>query len=94
MSIVEKNIQSPGSIPAPHQAILLDNETWIADTASGLNRYNNSFQNLVPNSPYGIATGEMIVQNEVLWVASGTVTEQWNSTNTKKGIYRLCRMNG
>lgn len=87
--IVEKNIQSPGSIPAPHQAILLDNETWIADTASGLNRYNSSFQNLVPNSPYGIATGEMIVQNEVLWVASGTVTEQWNSTNTKKGIYRF-----
>jgi hypothetical protein len=38
-------------------AILLDNETWIADTVTGLNRYNNSFQNLVPNSPYGIATG-------------------------------------
>jgi ligand-binding sensor domain-containing protein len=87
--IVEKNIQSAISIPAPRQAILLDNETWIADTATGLNRYNNSFQNLVPNSPYGIATGEMVVEKNVLWVASGTVTEQWNSTNTKKGIFRF-----
>ena len=86
---VEKNIQSANSIPAPRQAIILDNENWIADTINGLTRFNNSFQNFVPNSPYGIATGEMTIQNNVLWIASGTVTEQWSSTNTKKGMYRL-----
>jgi hypothetical protein len=75
--------------PRSSPAVILDNENWIADTTNGLTRFNNSFQNFVPNSPYGIATGEMTVQHNELWIASGTVTEQWKSTNTKKGIYRF-----
>ncbi len=85
---IDKNIQSANAVPAPRQAILFNNETWIADSINGLTRYNNSFQTLVPNSPYGIATGELTVLNNMLSVASGTVTE-WSSTNTKKGIYRF-----
>lgn len=68
-SAVETTI--PGS--APRQAILKNNEYWIADSTAGLTKFSNgAFTQYQPDAPAGIATGSMQVWNHVLQVASGS----------------------
>ena len=87
---IEKTVTQPGVLLSPQQAILLQSEVWVADAISGLLRFaGNTAQRFQPNSPLGIATGEMVVRDDVLWIASGSVTPNWTNTFTKNGLYRF-----
>ncbi len=82
-SIQNNNIQQPIF------AISTNNQIWICDIKNGLFKYqSNNFQHYLPNGPSGISTGEMSVQNNTLYVASGTLNN-WQNTNNKNGIQIL-----
>ncbi|HYJ37672.1 MAG TPA: two-component regulator propeller domain-containing protein [Chitinophagaceae bacterium] len=81
-------IQNPVFIKNPSQAINFSNDTWIADSTSGLIKFSgNSFTSYTPNSPLSTASGEVqIIQNK-LWSAAGSVNADWIGQNNKNGAY-------
>ncbi|HSC36281.1 MAG TPA: two-component regulator propeller domain-containing protein, partial [Chitinophagaceae bacterium] len=84
-TVVQDNV-----LLAPRQALLLQNEVWVADSLSGLLRFAGpSAEPYRPNSPLSIALGEMVACDGTLWVASGAVTAAWANTFTKNGLYRF-----
>ena len=87
-SIVNTFIQ-PSVISFPRKAIPFEGDTWIADQVAGLSQFNapGSFEQYIPNSPESIASGEMIVYNNVLYATSGGVNDAWNGQNNSNGIY-------
>jgi ligand-binding sensor domain-containing protein len=77
----------------PRQAILLQNTVWVADAITGLWQFGNGNnpQSFQPNSPLSVATGEIAIANDVVAVAAGTVTNTWNNTLSKKGVYSFSK---
>ncbi len=89
-AVPEKTIQQNNVLVNPAQAISLQNTVWIADSLSGLLAYSSATaQRYQPNSPYAVASGEMVVKDNTLWAASGAVTPGWANTFSKKGLYRF-----
>ena len=87
---IEKNIAQNNVLVSPAEATSFQNEVWVADSINGLLAYSSATaQRYQPNSPYSIATGEMIVKDGALWVAAGTVTPTWSNTFSKNGLYRF-----
>ena len=87
---VYKTIQQPGTIVNPQQAIIVQNDCWIADLITGLVQSSgNSFTQYQPASPFSIATGEMTIRNHSLYVAAGAVTDTWKNTFSQNGFYRF-----
>ncbi len=85
---VERIIQDPSFISNPRQAILHNNEYWIADSLTGLSKFNgSSFEQFIPNSPYSFASGNMQVLSNMLWAAAGAVNTNWEPTGNKNGLY-------
>lgn len=75
---------------APSGAVAMGNSTWIADARNGLLQYNNGiYHNLTPNAPPDIVTGEMIIHQNALWAAAGTVTSNWQGTGNKSGVFKF-----
>lgn len=90
IAAIEKTITATGLLNKPARAILLQNTVWIADSLAGLLSYNgNAAQRYQPNSPYAVATGEMMARNNVVWVAAGSVTGNWSNTFSKNGMFRF-----
>jgi ligand-binding sensor domain-containing protein len=88
--ITEKTIIQNNVLLSPQQAILFQNSVWVADSISGLLEFAGAAAKVYqPNSPLSIATGEMVVKDGVLWVASGSVTPDWLNTFTKNGLYQF-----
>jgi ligand-binding sensor domain-containing protein len=87
---VERTIQLP-VLQSPQQAILIKGNCWVADAVSGLweIQTNNNVQSFLPNSPFSVAAGEMVVDENALWVASGAVNSSWNNTFTQNGIFNF-----
>lgn len=86
---LSQTIEQP-NITNAQEGIIVEDDVWIADLTSGLIRSSgSSSQSYLPNSPLSIATGEMTVQKNALWVASGTVTPAWSNTFNKNGLYRF-----
>lgn len=79
----------PSVISFPRKALLLNNDVWIADQVAGLSQFNapGSFEHYKPDSPESIATGEMVVYNNVFYATAGGVDENWNKQNNTNGIY-------
>jgi hypothetical protein len=88
---IARTLQQPGVISFPEKAIIADNNVWIADRYSGLSQFTstNSFSQYIPNSPQGIASGEMAVKNNVLYATAGTVDENWHYQYNRDGIFKL-----
>lgn len=87
---VKQIIGQASTIMHPQQAAISGTDVWIADLSSGLIKSTPAgFQPYQPNSPFGIATGELTVQNNVLWVAAGGLTTGWNNTYNTNGLYRF-----
>src|SRR6185369_11766067 len=86
---VDKTIQDPTFTPFPMQAIITQNDYWIADSLAGLSKYTNSFESFIPNSPLTIATGSMQAAGGNLWVAAGSVDANWQPVNNRNGVYRF-----
>lgn len=85
---VESILENSTFTTAPNQAIADGNNFWVADSAAGLSKITgNSYTSFNPNSPAGIATGEMRSSAGKLWVASGSVNDQWQATNRRDGLY-------
>lgn len=85
--IIEKNISQSGVISFPRSAILDNGLVWIADQFGGLSKFGNSFERFIPNGPPGTADGEMVVQNNTLYAAAGSVNSAWNYQYNRNGIF-------
>lgn len=80
--------QQPSVISFPRKAIIAEGDTWIADQSGGLSKFNaTSFEQYKPNSPGGIATGDITVYNKILYATAGGVDQSWNAQNNTNGIY-------
>lgn len=84
---VEKNISAAGIISSPQSAITDGNAVWIADAFGGLSKHSNTIERFIPNGPPGIATGEMMVHNNTVYAAAGSVNDAWNYQYNRNGIY-------
>jgi streptogramin lyase len=86
---VLRTLQHP-QITYPLQASIQDQNIWVADSLNGLILFDgNSYENMTPNAPRSIATGEMLFANNALWVTAGSVNKQWQATGNKNGYYRF-----
>lgn len=98
---VERILQTQGALRSPHQAALVQGAAWVADSLAGLSAWGSSgdqVQGYIPNSPFGLATGPMVIHPDpwagpgaagVLWVASGGVDTNWTALHNRDGLYRL-----
>ncbi|MFL9482206.1 two-component regulator propeller domain-containing protein [Chitinophagaceae bacterium LWZ2-11] len=84
---IEQTLSQQGIISFPKQALLDNAAVWTADSINGLSKYTNNYQQYIPNGPQGIATGEMLVRNNTLYVAAGSVDDSWKSTGNINGYY-------
>lgn len=77
------------AISSPRKAILFSNHPWVADSLTGLSRFDNgnSFEQYVINSPQSIASGEMIVHNSSFHVTAGSVNDIWTAQNNYNGLF-------
>jgi hypothetical protein len=77
-------------ISLPRKAILYQGEPWVADQFGGLSHFTaTSFEQYQPNSPEGVASGEMTVYNNVFYATAGEVNDSWNYQYNGNGIYVL-----
>jgi hypothetical protein len=84
---IEQTIQQKNFIVSPKNALTDNGNIWIADSIKGLSKYNSTFESFVPNGPLGTATGEMLVNNNTLYAAAGSVDNSWNAQLNHNGIY-------
>ena len=83
-------LQQAGAILVPQKTILVNNNYWVADSSGGLMKFSTAgFQNYQLNSPQSIASGEMLVNKNILYATSGEVNANWQKTNNKNGIYKF-----
>ncbi len=77
-------------LSVPRQAVVLGSSRWIADQNNGLIRISEGKSTRVfPNSPINTAAGDLMVFNNEVWAAAGSVNEAWNYMYNPNGIYRL-----
>ncbi|THU37222.1 T9SS type A sorting domain-containing protein [Niastella caeni] len=77
-------------IRSPRQAIIFQNEFYIADTLTGLSNFTGTaFNRLSPDAPLSIATGSMQFLHNTLWVAAGGVSANWEPLNNKNGVFQF-----
>lgn len=87
---VSRVLIQPTAIAFPRKALLVQNEPWIADSLKGLSHFTaSSFEQIRPNSPDGIATGEMVVYDGIFYATAGAVDEAWNPQGNANGVYVL-----
>lgn len=88
---VFRSLIQPNLIRFPRKVLSSDGDLWIADQEKGLSIADpqGGFESIVPDSPAGVAGGEMVVKNNILHVAAGGVDENWNRQNNPRGLYRF-----
>jgi ligand-binding sensor domain-containing protein len=85
--IIEKTLLNASYISLPKQAMADAGNIWIADAVEGLSKYSTSFESYIPDGPLGIATGDILVANNTLYAAAGSVNATWQAQQNKNGIY-------
>lgn len=85
-SIIQ-SFAKPGVISFPKNAIKVGADIWVADYFGGLVLCNNNYEQFIPNGPLGKSSGEMIFQNNDLFVAAGSVNDAWNYQYNRDGIF-------
>jgi hypothetical protein len=84
----EQTIQDAQLTTAPRQAVIFQNEYYIADTLAGLSNYSGTaFHRLLPDAPPAIATGSMQAKHNTIWAAAGGVNANWEPLNNKNGLF-------
>lgn len=87
---VMRIIQQPNTVVVPMQAVLFENNYWVADSIGGLTKFTSSgFENYKLNSPESVANGDLQIRNSVFYAASGGVDLNWQKQNNKNGIFSL-----
>jgi hypothetical protein len=84
---IEKTISQSGVISFPKSAISESNAVWVADQFGGLSRFGPALERFIPNGPPGTADGEMLIQNNILYAAAGSVNTAWNYQYNRNGLY-------
>ena len=89
---LSKTIQQNGVTPLPRKVVLYNSDYWVADQFNALSKFSasSSAADAVysPNSPEGIASGEMMQYNGAFYAAAGEVNDSWNYLYNGNGIYR------
>ena len=81
-------VQNNSQLRYPFQAVKRGAEIWIADFDKGLVKaQGNVFDRYVLNSPYGSLDGEMLFYKNTLYVAGGSVNEDWNYQYNGSGFF-------
>lgn len=67
---------------------------WLIDPNSGLvRRWDNNFiLNIVPNSPASNSVQAMSTEEQVLWVAPGSINAAWESQFNNEGVFNYDRV--
>ncbi len=86
--LVLNKINNGNGLSNPLQAIVSEDELWIADGTNGLIRYNGSYQNFSPASPLDIISGEMIYTEKGLLATAGKGVSQKNDAGIFQFINR------
>lgn len=86
---VESILQNPSFDPSPQQAIHASQQYWIADAIKGLSTASGAgnFTSFIPPSPASTANGQMQILDDILWVAAGSVTPNWEPANNRNGLF-------
>lgn len=84
---IEKVSAQSGVISSPRSAVLDNGALWIADEFGGLSKFSSDVERFIPNGPPGSADGEMVIQNNALHVAAGSVNSAWNYQYNRNGIF-------
>jgi hypothetical protein len=86
---VFRTLANAAAISFPKKAILLNNDPWVADQFACLSHFGASlsYEQYSPNSPQGIASGEMTVYNNIFYAAAGSVNDAWNYQYNGDGVY-------
>ena len=84
---IEKLISQTNVISLPRSAISDNNAIWVADQFGGLSKSGSGIERFIPNSPPGTADGEIVIQNNILYAAAGSVNSAWNYQYNRNGVY-------
>lgn len=87
---IVRTLAQVAPVSSPRKAILVQNETWLADQFQGLAHFSgSSYEQYQPNSPEATASGELTVSKGVFYGTAGEVNEAWNYQYNGNGIYVL-----
>jgi hypothetical protein len=81
-------------LKAPMQLAGTDNAIWLADSLSGLIRYDkgaDDYTAVHPNAPAGIIRGDLLFSGSTLFAAPGNVTSNWKAGGNRDGYYSADR---
>lgn len=84
---IERKISQSGVISLPRSAIVDNGVIWTADQFGGLSKFTAGFESYIPNGPPGTADGEMIIKNNTVYAAAGSVNNAWNYQYNRNGIF-------
>jgi hypothetical protein len=81
-------IEDNGQINKPLNATAFNNAIYISDEIKGVViKDGDSFENISINSPFGPLDGEMIFQNNKLYVCGGSINSAWNYLYNRSGFF-------
>lgn len=83
--VVEKTLSVANIISYPKEAVLIDNDLWIADFFGGVSK--NATQRFITNGPPSTADGQVIFANKTIIAAAGSVSDNYNYQFNRNGIY-------
>lgn len=89
---VSRILDNTGAVSFPRQAVLVNNEPWVADQFAGLSRIgsnSNAYTNFSPASPQALGGGEMLVVNGDFYATAGSVNAAWNYQYNGDGLFAL-----
>jgi hypothetical protein len=84
---IEKILIQNNVISFPRSAITDNEAVWVADQFGGLSKFGSGIERFIPNGPPGTADGEMLIQNNILYAAAGSVNTAWNYQYNRNGLY-------
>ena len=84
---IEKTLTQNNVISFPRSAILDNGDVWVADQFGGLSKFGTTVERFIPNGPIGTADGEILIQNNTLYAAAGSVNTAWNYQYNRNGVY-------
>jgi len=88
---ISRTISNVAAVSFPRKAIVFNTDPWVADQFASLSHFTSAsnYQSFVLNSPQGIASGEMVVYNNVFYATAGSVNDAWNYQYNGDGIFKL-----
>lgn len=86
---IYRSLSQLAAISFPRQALLINNEPWLADQFEGITRFplNSSYQTYSINGPQGLASGQLLTDKGTFYATAGSVNAAWNYQYNGDGVY-------